>query len=101
MQMQQKVRTGVPRMETASNHLRQAGVADRVACRLRQDQSLSNRDVTCVFFDGVLILRGCLPTYYLKQLAQTLAAQVEGVRQIDNRIEVSSLPPLAVPIPSS
>ena len=38
--------------------------------------------------DGVLTLRGCLPTYYLKQVAQTSVAGLEGVERIVNLIQV-------------
>jgi osmotically-inducible protein OsmY len=99
MSNMQTVDAALPKIETTSTHSRQLAVADRVVRRLRQDQCLRNRDVTCEFHEGVLILRGCLPTYYLKQLAQTLAAQVDGVQQLDNRIEVPA-PPTAVPIAS-
>ena len=36
----------------------------------------------------MLVLRGCLPTYYLKQIAQEAVAPLEGVERIDNRIQV-------------
>ena len=39
--------------------------------------------------DGVAYLHGCLPSYYLKQLAQEIAAGVEGVRLVINKIEVT------------
>ena len=35
-------------------------------------------------------LHGCLPSYYLKQLAQEIAAGVEGVRLVVNKIEVTA-----------
>jgi len=38
--------------------------------------------------DGVLVLRGCLPTYYLKQIAQEVMGDLEGVNRIDNQIQV-------------
>ena len=31
------------------------------------------KHVSCDYQGGVLVLRGCLPTYYLKQIAQHLA----------------------------
>jgi osmotically-inducible protein OsmY len=46
------------------------------------------RDIICASQDGVLTLRGRLPSYYLKQLAQTVVADVEGVTRIVNEIEV-------------
>jgi osmotically-inducible protein OsmY len=36
----------------------------------------------------VLVLRGCLPSYYLKQLAQEVVAHLEGVEGVDNQIQV-------------
>lgn len=47
--------------------------------------------VTCEFHDGLLILRGSLPTYYLKQVAQTAVAELDGIQQIENQIEVRPL----------
>jgi osmotically-inducible protein OsmY len=38
--------------------------------------------------NGVLRLRGRVPSYYLKQLAQAAAANMEGVKRIENHIEV-------------
>ena len=43
---------------------------------------------TASFTKVVVTLRGWLPSYYLKQLAQTLATKVAGVEQIVNRIAV-------------
>jgi hypothetical protein len=37
----------------------------------------------------VLVLRGCLPSDYLKQIAQEVVAhQVPGVSRLDNQIQV-------------
>lgn len=40
--------------------------------------------------DGTVVLSGRLPSYYLKQLAQSLAAAVPGVERIENRTVVES-----------
>jgi len=37
---------------------------------------------------GRVTLQGCLPTYYLKQVAQTLVREVSDVRDIDNDVKV-------------
>lgn len=37
---------------------------------------------------GRLILEGRLPSYYLKQMLQTVLRDVDGVGQIDNRVRV-------------
>jgi hypothetical protein len=36
-----------------------------------------------------LVLRGCLPTYFLKQMAQEVVAhQFHQIERLDNRIQV-------------
>lgn len=72
-----------------------AGVVEelclRVERRLRSNSFLSLRSVTCEVQQGRLTLRGQVPTYYLKQLAQVVAAQVEGAEELVNAIDVGSL----------
>jgi osmotically-inducible protein OsmY len=46
------------------------------------------RWVSCECHDGVLVLRGCLSSFYHKQLAQETVARVKGVTQVVNEIEV-------------
>ena len=48
---------------------------------------------SCSLLDGVLVLRGCLPTYYLKQVAQEVVASLPGVERIDNQIQVVTAVP--------
>jgi len=65
-----------------------AAVAREAADRLRRSGYLALRDISCVAADGVVCLDGSLPSYYLKQVAQEIAAGVEGARGVVNRIEV-------------
>jgi hypothetical protein len=61
---------------------------------LRSSRYSALRHVSCDYQGGVLVLRGCLPSYYLKQLAQEVVAQlVQGVGRLDNQIQV--VPPAA------
>jgi len=46
------------------------------------------RDIDFDYEDGVLRLRGCLPSFYLKQVLQTALKDVDGVRRIDNQVDV-------------
>jgi osmotically-inducible protein OsmY len=55
---------------------------------LRSNSYLALKNVSCEYHEGVLTLRGCLPSYYLKQIAQTAVATVDGVSRINNEIEV-------------
>ena len=56
--------------------------------RLRQSPHAAIREVSCEFDEGVLVLRGRVPTFYCKQLAQETIGQLEGVVQIVNEIQV-------------
>ncbi len=55
---------------------------------LRQTSYAALRHVACSLHDGVLTLRGHVPSYYLKQTAQTLLRSIDGVLKISNEIEV-------------
>jgi hypothetical protein len=56
--------------------------------RLRRNAYLALQQISCDFRDGVLILNGRLPSYYLKQVAQGLVTGIDAVERIDNQIEV-------------
>ena len=64
------------------------GLPELAEGRLRGNPYLALKNVSCDWLDGVLVLRGCLPSYYLKQLAQEVVARLEGVQTIDNQIQV-------------
>ncbi len=57
-------------------------------CRLTQSPYHAVRRVDVDERQGVLTLSGRVPNYYLKQMAQTAAAKVEGVKRVINRIDV-------------
>jgi osmotically-inducible protein OsmY len=64
-------------------------VTDQAESRLRAHSYLALKNISCDYRDGVLTLRGCLPTYYLKQVAQAAVGQLDGVQRIVNEIEVT------------
>ena len=47
-------------------------------------------EVTCEAAADRIVLSGRLPSYHLKQLAQTAALQVAGPGCVDNRVKVTS-----------
>lgn len=57
---------------------------------LRNSAYLALRRVQCEVHGGTATLNGRLPTYFLKQMAQTIVAQMEGVNAIINHIEVGT-----------
>jgi osmotically-inducible protein OsmY len=56
--------------------------------RLRSSSYPALRNISCEYLNGVLVLRGCVETYYLKQVAQEVVAHLEGVGRIDNQLQV-------------
>ena len=48
--------------------------------------------VSCDFHEGVLTLRGCVSSFYLKQVAQELIRRLDGVEEVNNRLEVVAPP---------
>jgi hypothetical protein len=68
------------------------GAAEVAEARLRGNPYLALRNVVCTYRHGVLTLYGCLPTYYLKQVALAAVAQVAGVERVANEIEVVTPP---------
>jgi len=58
--------------------------------RLRNSQYAALKHVWCEYCDGVLILRGRLPSHYLKQVAQSLVQDLEGILGVLNEIEVQT-----------
>lgn len=65
-----------------------AKVESKVSRKLGASSYPGLRRVACRVEAGKLVLAGRVESYYLKQLAGTLAAQVAGHGQIENRLEV-------------
>jgi hypothetical protein len=47
---------------------------------------------TCEFHEGVLTLRGEVPSFFLKQVAQSIVFGIERVKSIDNHLDVVAYP---------
>lgn len=62
--------------------------AERAKQRILHRPHLTQQRIWCEFLDGRLFLRGQVPSFYFKQIAQEAVAGMEGVRQIVNEIEV-------------
>lgn len=58
--------------------------------KLRKSSYPSVRQVVCQLHEGLLTLRGTVPTYYEKQMAGVTIGNVPGVERFLNRIEVAS-----------
>ena len=60
-----------------------------VAARLRRSGYAFPAGVKCEVREGVAYLRGAVPTFHLKQIAQELASHTPGVCQVDNQLCVT------------
>lgn len=47
------------------------------------------RRLRCDCSDGVISIRGRVPTYFLKQMAQAAVSRIRGVRRVNNLISVT------------
>jgi osmotically-inducible protein OsmY len=65
-------------------------IADIAQAALRRSSYFELHDISCEFSGGILTLRGCVPSYHLKQLAQASVAEVPGIVEVHNRVEVVS-----------
>jgi osmotically-inducible protein OsmY len=86
-------RLAIPNLDRETASARRSAAVDHTAEeRFRCSSYRALRDVSCIASDGVVYLDGCLPSYYLKQIAQEIASGVEGVDHVVNRIEVFTSP---------
>lgn len=69
---------------------RQDRRGDQVASRLAASGYPSLRNVQCEVSEDVMVLSGTVSSYYLKQMAQTVAGQTDGVGRVKNRLQVRS-----------
>jgi osmotically-inducible protein OsmY len=45
--------------------------------------------VECELHEGMAVLRGSVPSYYMKQISQEYAKQIQGVEQVVNHLVVT------------
>jgi hypothetical protein len=84
--------THPPYNDRASTHDATGCVVSLEAiARLRNAGYSSLLGVHCDFDRGTLRLRGCLPSHYLKQIAQTAVNDLVGVCAVDNQIVIRPL----------
>lgn len=67
-----------------------AELADRARKQLAQHCQFRRRAAAFAFdvLGDTLVVRGHVPSFYLKQLVQTVLRDLDGVRWIDNQVEV-------------
>lgn len=80
-----------PRREPMSEPVTES-IEELARRRMAENRSYAScfRDITLHHEDGVLTMRGHLPSFYMKQVLQTLLRDIDGVEQIDNQTDVVS-----------
>jgi hypothetical protein len=64
-------------------------IESQAHAELRNSAYAPVRRVSCEYHEGVLTLRGRVPSYFLKQVAQTAILHgLEGMVLVNNRVEV-------------
>lgn len=63
-----------------------------IRARLAATGYVALRHVSCFHRDGVVTLEGDVPSFYLKQVAQTAIRDLKAVKQIVNRLRVAEMP---------
>ena len=61
---------------------------DQAADRLGASSHLFLRHVRCRLDGDTLLLDGKVPSFYLKQTAQSLLSTIDGVERVENRLQV-------------
>ena len=64
-------------------------VEEAVRNRLNESAYPSIKHIDCQFDDGILVLRGRLPSFFMKQVAQETIADLDGIKEIVNCVEVN------------
>ena len=80
-----KIMGGQMNLESTTNTNETADLAKK---RIRRQPNLTFQRIWCEYDVGRLFLRGQVPTFYHKQLAQEAIAGMAGVVQVVNEIEV-------------
>jgi osmotically-inducible protein OsmY len=83
----------IARNDTRARPGPEESIAARAERRLRGNVYLALKKISCEYGGGVLTLRGRLPSFYLKQMAQEAVSDTVGVERIDNQIEVCNARP--------
>jgi osmotically-inducible protein OsmY len=77
----------LPANQTLCRPSVEAALVERARARLQADSHRLNH-VFCDYHRGALRLRGEVPTYYLKQVAQSLLLSLSGDHPIQNELTV-------------
>lgn len=82
----------LPELDTVDTRETSSLLPEAVSVQFRDRTEWTLRDVQVTEEAGYVVLNGRVPTFYLKQLAQTIAGSVDGVNLLRNDIVVTQRP---------
>jgi hypothetical protein len=65
-------------------------LCDAALQRLQSSSYAALRRLRCEVNEAVVVVHGVLPSYYLKQIAQTLIQRLDGIKSVTNLVEVQA-----------
>lgn len=74
--------------QTATEYLSDAAITTKVKTAIMADKALSSLDISVETNDGVTMLSGAVATSEEVERAEAVASDVDGVKQVDNRVTV-------------
>ena len=63
--------------------------AKRVDMAIKSSPHLARHDLQCAVNEGRVVLTGVVGSYFQKQMAQEVVRRVDGVRKVENQLEVA------------
>lgn len=87
----------LPELDVADASETSSLLPEAVSVQFRDRGEWKLREVQVTEEAGCVVLNGRVPTFYLKQLAQTIAGSVDGVSLLRNDIVVTPRPNLHRP----
>ena len=68
------------------------GALEKAEASLRGSSYLALKNVSCELSHGVLTLRGCVPSYYLSEMAASAVCRLDGVDTVVNELQIIASP---------
>jgi osmotically-inducible protein OsmY len=75
--------------ETTGQVLEDSAVTAKVKAALHAEKNVKSRDIDVETFQGKVVIKGVVPDRAQADLAAKVAASVEGVTAVDNRLTVN------------
>lgn len=79
-----------PVVDLPQTPARDVRIESSVKSELHSSGYRSLREIDCHVHEDMVILSGIVPSFYMKQIAQTVVMKIDGVNGIENRLRVEN-----------